>query len=134
MHGQVALNTIPAESCSAHEGYFLSSMGNTCVCYEEHVNLEGHTVARADDVESYLACQKLCEHHVDCHFWSHYTGDPSFNTCFLKTKVGKISRKSDDPNSKNYVSGSKSCAMPKTLGNNTHIMQYKRVTLHCLLN
>ena len=96
-------------------GEFKSSK-DECVCYEEGTNFVGHTFAKADYVETYRECQKLCESQPDCVYWSHYTGMPNSNSCFLKNKLATIRRESGNGDSVNFVSGTKYCNLPKTSG------------------
>ena len=98
-------------STKCPDGQFANKDGQ-CVCYEQGVNFVGHSVAKADDVETYQECQKLCESQNDCRYWTHYSGLSNFNTCFLKTKLGELSREIDNTGAVNYVSGSKSCRVP----------------------
>ena len=96
-------------------GEFKNSNGD-CVCYEEGTNLIGETFAKADDVETYRECQKLCASQNNCEYWSHYTGGENSNSCLLKNKISTISRESDNPESGHFVSGTKNCNVPITTG------------------
>ena len=97
-------------------GEFETTDGS-CVCYEEGTNFIGQTFARADDMETYQECQKLCQSQVNCEYWSHYSGDERSNTCLLKNRISSVSRASDDPDSIHFVSGTKNCNVPITKGN-----------------
>ena len=101
-------------SCPYNE---FKNLRGECVCYEEETNFVGTTFARADDVETYQACQKLCMSQVNCEYWSHYTGNENSNSCLLKKNIMAVSRKSDNDDSVNYVSGTKNCNVPITKGN-----------------
>ena len=99
-------------------GEFKTTDGD-CVCYEEGTNFIGQTFARADDMETYQECQKLCQSQINCEYWSHYSGDERSNTCLLKNRITALSRASDDPDSVYFVSGTKNCNVPITKGNMT---------------
>ena len=96
-------------------GEFKTADGN-CVCYEEGTNFIGQTFARADDIETYQECHKLCQSQINCEYWSHYSGNERSNTCLLKNKISALSRASDDPDSLYFVSGTKNCNVPITKG------------------
>ena len=97
-------------------GEFKTTDGD-CVCYEQGTNFIGQTFARADDMETYQECQKLCQSQINCEYWSHYSGDERSNTCLLKNRISALSRASDDPDSVYFVSGTKNCNVPITKGN-----------------
>ena len=97
-------------------GEFETTDGD-CVCYEQGTNFIGQTFARADDMETYQECQKLCQSQINCEYWSHYSGDERSNTCLLKNRISALSRASDDPDSVYFVSGTKNCKVPITKGN-----------------
>lgn len=94
-------------------GEFKTTDGD-CVCYEQGTNFIGQTFARADDMETYQECQKLCQSQINCEYWSHYSGDERSNTCLLKNRISAMSRASDDPDSVYFVSGTKNCNVPIT--------------------
>ena len=100
-------------SCPYNE---FKNLRGECICYEEETNFVGQTFAKADDVETYQACQKLCMSQVNCEYWSHYTGNENSNSCLLKKNIMAVSRKSDNEDSVNYVSGTKNCNVPITKG------------------
>ena len=85
-----------------------------CVCHEEGTNFVGETFARADNVANARVCQKLCKSQINCEYWSHHTEQEK--TCLLKNKISAISRESDNPESANFVSGTKNCNIPITKG------------------
>jgi hypothetical protein len=87
---------------------------DSCVCYEEGTNLIGEIFASADDVETYKECHKICQSQINCEYWTHYSGNERSNSCHLRNKISSISRESDDPDSANYVSGTKNCNVPIT--------------------
>ena len=64
-------------------GEFETTDGD-CVCYEQGTNFIGQTFARADDMETYQECQKLCQSQINCEYWSHYSGDERSNTCIRR--------------------------------------------------
>ena len=86
-----------------------------CLCYEENTAYYGnnHRFGDENPQETRLACQRSCEAHPSCHFWTFrkpLEGEDS-GLCYLKTK-----RENVTPNVTDYVSGSKGCKLPEWTG------------------
>ena len=86
-----------------------------CLCYEEFTAYYGnnHRFGDENPQKTRLACQRSCEAHPSCHFWTFRKPLEGQDTglCYLKTK-----RENVTPNVTDYVSGSKGCKLPEWTG------------------
>ena len=100
-----------SEKCPA--GHF----GPKCLCFEDNTAYYGnnHRFGDENPQKTRLECQRSCEAHPSCQFWTFRKPDPknvaNGGLCYLKTK-----RENVTPNVTDYVSGSKGCKLPEWTG------------------
>ena len=88
-----------------------------CLCFEDNTAYYGNNNRFGDEnpQKTRLACQRSCEAHPSCHFWTFRKPDPenvgAGGLCYLKTK-----RENVTPNVTDYVSGTKGCRLPEWTG------------------
>ena len=114
---------LPNETTKTHtalkcpKGFFHlhNDTKNDCVCFEDNTAYFGnnHRFGAENPQFDRLGCQKSCEAHPDCKFWTFSKpskkGDEGL--CYLKTK-----RKNMKYNLTDYVSGTKQCQLPEWQG------------------
>ena len=90
-------------------GYFGSPPA--CACLEDNTAYFGNNalVGSSNPQPSRLACQRSCEDHPDCQYWTWGKGSPG--PCYLKH-----ARENVTPGLESYVSASKSCPLPESSG------------------
>eukprot|EP00094_Tigriopus_californicus_P008738 TCALIF_08423-PA protein Name:"Protein of unknown function" AED:0.91 eAED:0.91 QI:0/0/0/0.2/1/1/5/0/253 len=96
--------TVTKDGCP-QEGQY----GPNCTCFEDNAAYFGnnHRVGLENPQPSRLACQKSCQNHPSCSFWTWGKGTPT-GPCYLKTQ-----RENVGYDLTSYVSGSKNCQLPE---------------------
>ena len=114
---------LPNETTKTHtalkcpKGFFHlhNDTKNDCVCFEDNTAYFGnnHRFGAENPQFDRLGCQKSCEAHPDCKFWTF--GKPSNKgdegLCYLETKMKNVKYNLTD-----YVSGTKQCQLPEWQG------------------
>ena len=86
--------------------------GPKCLCFEDNTAYFGNNerVGSENPQPNRLACQRSCEDHPKCKYWTWGKGEPN-GPCYLKTARENIGR-----NLTSYVSGTKFCKLPESKG------------------
>ena len=80
----------------------------SCYCFEDNTAYFGNNAKVGSDnlQPSRVACQKSCNDHPECEFWTWGKGTP-VGPCYLKHTRDNVT-----PGLDSYISGSKQCPVP----------------------